>query len=64
MVAKRKKSYGRCLGQCRIMMDKKIQKPTVYLIRDQDKHFGKKPQELVDELYFPVPIKDVSGGHF
>jgi len=54
---------GRCLGQCRITIDKKVQKPTLYLIRDQDKHFGKKPQELVDDLYFPVIPKDTSGGY-
>ncbi len=52
---------GRCLGQCRIKIDKKTQKPTLYLIREQDKHFGKKPQELVDDLYFPVVPKHVKG---
>ena len=55
---------GRCLGQCRITIDKKIQKPTLYLIRDQDKHAGRKPQEVVDELYFPVIPKDTSGGNY
>ena len=55
---------GRCLGQCRITIDKKVQKPTLYLIRDQDKHFGKKPQEIVDDLYFPIIPKDTSGGHY
>ena len=45
---------GRCLGQCRITIDKNVQKPTLYFIREQDKYFGKKPQELVDDLYFPV----------
>ena len=55
---------GRCLGQCRITIDKKVQKPTLYLIRNQDKHFGKKPQEIVDDLYFPIIPKDTSGGHY
>jgi hypothetical protein len=55
---------GRCLGQCRITIDGKVQKPTLYLIREQDTHFGKKPQELVDDLYFPVVPKDTSGGHY
>ena len=32
------------------------------LIRDLDKHFGKKPQELVDELYFPVVPEDLEKG--
>ena len=40
----------------------KITKPTLYLIRDLDKHFGKKPQELVDELYFPVVPEDLEKG--
>ena len=30
---------GRCLGQCRVKIDKKIIKPTLYLLRDHDKHF-------------------------
>ena len=56
---------GRNLGQCRVSMDKKITKPTLYLIRDHDKHFGKKPQEIVDEYYFPVvPENTNDGGHF
>jgi len=55
---------GRCLGQCRITIDKKVQKPTLYLIRDQDKHLGKPHQELAQDLYFPVPFKDSSGGHY
>ena len=53
---------GRSLGQCRVSIDKKITKPTLYLIRDLDKHFGKKPQELVDELYFPVVPEDLEKG--
>ena len=55
---------GRCLGQCRIKIDGKVQKPTLYLIREQDKYFGRQSQELVDELYFPVIPKDTSGGHY
>ena len=55
---------GRCLGQCRIKIDSKVQKPTLYLIREQDKYFGRNSQELVDELYFPVIPKDTSGGHY
>ena len=55
---------GRCLGQCRIKIDSKVQKPTLYLIREQDKYFGRQSQELVDELYFPVIPKDTSGGHY
>ena len=53
---------GRSLGQCRVSIDKKITKPTLYLIRELDKHFGKKPQELVDELYFPVVPEDLEKG--
>ena len=49
---------GRCLGQCRVKIDKKIIKPTLYLLRDHDKHFGAKPQELADKIYFPVVPED------
>ena len=53
---------GRKLGQCRVKIDGKIIKPTIYLIRELDKHFGKKPQELVDELYFPVVPEELEKG--
>ena len=56
---------GRNLCQCRVSMDKKITKPTLYLLSDLDKHSGKKPQEIVDEYYFPVvPVNTNDGGHF
>jgi len=57
---------GRLLGQCRVSIDNKITKPTLYLIRDLDKYFGVQPQKLADELYFPIPPEDLEkgGNHF
>ena len=48
---------GRPLGQCRITIDGKTKKPSLYLIRGQDLYVGRSPQELAEELYFPVVPK-------
>ena len=52
---------GRALGQCRIKLAGKIMKPSLYLIRNQDQYIGRPPQELADQLYFPVTPKDNDG---
>jgi len=52
---------GRALGQCRIKLAGKTIKPSLYLIRNQDQYIGRPPQELADQLYFPVTPKDNDG---
>jgi len=52
---------GRALGQCRIKLGGKIMKPSLYLIRNQDQYAGRTPQELADQLYFPITPKDNDG---
>tara|TARA_R100001369_G_scaffold8823_1_gene21247 strand:- start:1811 stop:4030 length:2220 start_codon:yes stop_codon:yes gene_type:complete len=54
---------GRPLGQCRIMIDGKMKKPSLYLIRGMDKYIGRSPQELAEELYIPAPLKNFTN-HF
>jgi len=36
----------------------------LYLIRGQDLYVGRSPQELAEELYFPVVPKSTDHNHF